>query len=43
MKSFEAIEYAINKEGMEIICEQRFTNYLADLQAYEIPAVKRVG
>ncbi len=42
MKLYEAIEYAINKEGIEIICEQRFTNYLADLQAYEIPAVKRV-
>ena len=40
MKLYEAIEYAINKEGIGIICEQRFTNYLADLQAYETPAVR---
>ena len=42
MKLYEAIEYAINKDGIQIICEQRFANYLADLQAYETPAVKRV-
>ena len=42
MKLYEAIEYAINNDGIQIICEQRFANYLADLQAYETPAVKRV-
>ena len=40
MKLYEAIEYAINKDGIGIIREQRFANYLADLQAYETPAVK---
>ena len=35
MKLYEAIEYAINKDGIGIIREQRFANYLADLQAYE--------
>ena len=42
MKLYEAIEYAINKNGTDIICEQRFANYLADLQAYETPAVRRI-
>lgn len=42
MKLYEAIEYAINNDGLEVICENRFTNYLADLQAFETPAIKRV-
>ncbi|SKA23883.1 hypothetical protein SAMN02745202_02579 [Segatella oulorum] len=42
MKLYEAIEYAINNDGLEVICENRFTNYLADLQALETPAIKRV-
>jgi AAA ATPase len=42
MKLYEAIEYAINSDGLEVICENRFTNYLADLQAFETPAIKRV-
>ena len=42
MKLYEAIEYAINKDGIGIICEQRFTNYLTDLQAYETPAIRRI-
>ena len=35
MKLYEAIEYAINNDGLEIICENRFTNYLADLRAFK--------
>lgn len=42
MKLYEAIEYVINKDGIGIICEQRFTNYLSDLQAYETPAIRRI-
>lgn len=42
MKLYEAIEYAVNQNGTDIICEQRFANYLADLQAYETPAVRSV-
>ena len=42
MKLYEAIEFAINQNGTDIICEQRFANYLADLQASETPAVRRV-
>lgn len=42
MKLYEAIEYVINHNGLEVICENRFTNYLTDLQAFETPAIKRV-
>ena len=42
MKLYEAIEYAVNQNGTDIIREQRFANYLADLQAYETPAVRSV-
>lgn len=42
MKLYEAIEYVINQHGTDVICEQSFVNYLADLQAYETPAVRRV-
>lgn len=42
MKLHEAIAYAIDKEGEEIIGEQRFVNYLSDLQAFEKPAVRNV-
>ena len=42
MKLYEAIEYTIEKEGVKIIQESRFSNYLADLQAFETPAVRRV-
>lgn len=42
MKLYEAIEFAINQNGTDIICEQRFANYLADLQAYERPVVRRI-
>lgn len=42
MKLYEAIEYAINNDGIEVICENRFVNYLTDLQAFETPAIKRV-
>ena len=42
MKLFEAIEFAINQEGIEILREHRLVNYLADLQAYEMPVVKSV-
>ena len=42
MKLFEAIEFAVNQDGIEVLSEQRFANYLADLQAYETPVVRRV-
>lgn len=42
MKLHEAMAYAIDKEGEEIICHSLFVNYLADLQAYDTPAVKRI-
>ena len=38
----EAISFVINKEGIEIIGETRFVNYLNDLQAFDMPAVKRI-
>ena len=38
----KAISYAIEKEGIGIISEARFTNYLNDLQAFDTPALKRV-
>ena len=38
----EAILYAIDKEGIEIIGEVRFVNILSDLQAFNMPAVKRI-
>ena len=42
MKLSEAIEYAINKDGLEIIRDRRLVSYLADLQAYETPAVRNI-
>ena len=42
MKLHEAIAYAIEKEGMEVIRMHRLVNYIADLQAYEVPAVKYI-
>lgn len=42
MKLHEAIAYAIDKEGTEIVCRSLLVNYLADLQAYDTPAVKRI-
>lgn len=38
----QAISYAIEHEGIEIINEARFVNYLNDLQALSTPAIKRV-
>lgn len=38
----QAISYAIEREGIEIINEERFVNYLNDLQALTTPAIKRV-
>ena len=38
----KAISFVINKEGIEIIGETRFVNYLSDLQAFDMPAVKRI-
>ncbi|MCF0256408.1 MAG: AAA family ATPase [Bacteroides heparinolyticus] len=42
MKLFEAIEFAVNQDGIEVLRKKRFANYLADLQAYETPVVRRV-
>lgn len=38
----QAISYAIDHEGIDIICEARFVNYLNDLQAFSTPALKRI-
>ena len=38
----KAILYVIEKEGIGIIGETRFVNYLNDLQAFDVPAVKRI-
>lgn len=38
----QAIAYAIDHEGIGIISEARFVNYLTDLQAFSSPALKRV-
>jgi len=37
-----AIAYAIDREGIGIITEARFLNYLTDLQAFTTPALKRI-
>lgn len=42
MKLHEAIAYAIEREGEDIITRPLLVNYLADLQAYDTPAVKRI-
>ncbi len=38
----QAISYAIEREGIDIVTEPRFVNYLNDLQALSTPAIKRV-
>ena len=38
----KAISFVIDKEGIEIIGETRFVNYLNDLLAFDKPAVKRI-
>jgi len=38
----QAISYAIQHEGLQIITEERFVNYLNDLQAFTAPALKRI-
>lgn len=38
----QAISYAIEHEGIDVISEQRFVNYLSDLQALSTPAIKRI-
>ena len=42
MKLEDAIAYSIEKEGIGIITEKRFLNYLNDLQALSTSAVKRI-
>ena len=42
MKLHEAISYAIEKEGMEVIRTHRLVNYIADLQAYETHAERNI-
>ena len=42
MKLSEAIEYTIDRDGLEIIRDRRLLSYLADLQAYEPPAVRNI-
>ncbi len=38
----QAISYAIEHEGIDVITEPRFVNYLNDLQALSTPAIKRI-
>lgn len=38
----KAITYAIDHEGIDVINEPRFVNYLNDLQALSTPAIKRI-
>ena len=38
----KAISYAIDNEGIGILSETRLKNYLNDLQAYDMPAIKRI-
>lgn len=38
----KAITYAIDNEGIDVINEPRFVNYLNDLQALSTPAIKRI-
>lgn len=42
MKLHEAISYAIEREGEDIITRPLLVNYLADLQAYDTPAIRRI-
>lgn len=42
MKLEQAIAYAIEHEGIEVITEIRFVNYLNDLQAFDTPAIRRI-
>lgn len=42
MKLHEAIAYAIDRDGLEVIRDRRLLSYLADLQAYETPAVRNI-
>lgn len=38
----KAMTYAIDHEGIDVINEPRFVNYLNDLQALSTPAIKRI-
>lgn len=38
----KAITYTIDHEGIDVINEPRFVNYLNDLQALSTPAIKRI-
>ena len=38
----KAIVYIIDKEGIEFISNLRFVNYLSDLQAFDLPSIKRI-
>ena len=38
----KAITYTIDHEGIDVISEPRFVNYLNDLQALSTPAIKRI-
>lgn len=38
----QAISYAIEHEGIDVINESRFVNYLNDLNALSTPAIKRI-
>lgn len=42
MDLVQAIAYTIQKEGIEIVNEKRFVNYLHDLGACAQPAIKRI-
>lgn len=38
----KAISCIIDKEGIAIISDKRFPNFLDDMQAYDTPAIKRI-
>ncbi len=42
MRLEQAISYAIEQEGIDVIDKLQFVNYLNDLQALSSPAIKRV-
>lgn len=42
MTQEQAISYAIEHEGIDVITEPRFVNYLNDLQTLSTPAIKHI-
>ena len=38
----QAISYAIEQDGIDVIIEPRFVNWVNDLEARSAPAIKRI-